>query len=347
MKSVGLLFALGTALSIGGCLEAQKITPPTPSGEEQTSSNSVTLSLPRTALAELGSYAERLVIRAFKVDQGSLGTELRDAYQFSVTEAGIYSLDGLPQGEVEFQVALLDERNQPLAEGNLRTTISPGSQTLPQLVLKPLKPAMVDLNLNLALQLVNFPSVPVTVPAEPEALRNILKTYKCQSCHNNGPRPTAGLDLQSFPYKNASGATLAQILTRIEQSLTGREGVTKMPPNNAVVKEDEAAVVRNFLAVVIDASNASNQQWVQDIRLSLDGKESGRFETSLTLKNGVYELNDRINLTAGSRYAYTLTVFGPGGSKLYEMIDGALDVPLDGRVQLKVDVVYQGPNVGG
>ncbi len=344
MKSVGFSFILLTALSLSACLEAQKVNPLNPATEEAPAANSVTLSLPRAALADLGRIADRLVIRAFKVDKGTLSGEVREAYQFPVTEAGVYTLDGLPLGEIEFQVALLDEKNQALAEGSLRAIINPGSQTLPQLVLKPLKPTTVDLDLDLALQLVNFPETPATTPQEPEAVRAIFKTYKCQTCHNSGTRPSGGLDLQSYPYKNAEGETLAQILTKIEKSFTGSDGITKMPPNLNQVKAEEAAVVRNFLQAVNEASSAGNK-WVQDVRLSLVAGDAGRVESSLTLKDGLYSLTDRINLIAGSRYAYTLTVFGPGGSKLYEVADGVLDVPLDGRVQLKLDIVYQAPTV--
>jgi cytochrome c551/c552 len=345
MKSVGFSFALLTALSLSACLEAQKVAPPQTAVEEQPLASSVTLSLPRTALAELGTDAELLEVRAFKVDQGAVGTELRDAYKFPLTDAGLYALEGLPLGEVEFVVVLLDERNQPLAEATLRTTINPGSQTLQPLVLKPLKPTAVDLDFNLALQLVNFPEAPVTTPAEPEAMRALLKTYKCESCHNSGARPTGGLNLQSYPYKNAKGESLAQILTRIASSFTGRDGVPKMPPNSMQVKDGDAAVVRDFLQAVLEAGNSSQQKWVQDVRLSLalDGNEL--IESSLTLKDGFYTLTDRIKLITGSRYAYTLTVFGPGDTRLYEVVDAVLDIPLDGRVQLKVDVVYQAPTV--
>jgi cytochrome c551/c552 len=344
MKSFGLRFALLTALSLGGCLEAQKVAT-APVTEEQPTANSVMLSLPRTALAELGRSADRLVIRAFKVDKGALGAELREAYQFPLTEAGLYALDGLPLGEVEFQAALLDEKNQVLAEGSLRAIINPGSQTLSQLALKPVKPTPVDLDLNLSLQLLNFPETPVSTPVEPEAMKAFLKTYKCQSCHNSGARPTAGLNLQTYPYKNVAGESLIQILTKIEKSLTGRDGLTRMPPSNVVVSADDAAVVRNFLQAVKDAGDAGQQKWVQDVRLSLVLGGTERLETSLILKDGLYTLADRIPLIAGSRYAYTLTVFGPGGSKLYEGREGTIDIPLDGRVQLKLDVVYEAPNV--
>jgi mono/diheme cytochrome c family protein len=345
MKSVGFSFALLTALSLSACLEAQKVAPLKPSANEQPLANSATLSLlPRTALSELGRSADLLVIRAFKVDKGGLGAELRDAFKFPVTEAGLYALDGLPLGEIEFQVSLLDEKGQPLAEGSLRTIINPGAQTLPQIILKPLLPSAVDLDLSLALQLVNFPETPLTTPTEPDAVRVLLKTYKCQSCHNSGARPSAGLDLQSYPYKNAAGVSLTQILSMMTKSFTGSDGVPKMPPNNTQVKEDEATVVRNFLQAVTMASEAGNQKWVQDVRLRVALEGSGRFETSLILKDGSYTLSDRINLIAGARYPYTLTVYGPGGSKLYEVVDAALDVPLNGRVQLKVDVIYEAPS---
>lgn len=345
MKSVGFSFALLTALSLSACLEAQKVAPLNPVANEQPGANSATLSLPRTALAEWGRSADLLVIRAFKVDKAGLGTELRDAYKFPVTEAGLYALEGLPLGEIEFQVSLLDEKGQPLAEGSLRTIINPGVQTLPQLILKPLLPSAVDLDLSLALQLVNFPETPVTTPTEPEAVRALLKNYKCQSCHNSGARPSAGLDLQSYPYKNAAGESLAQILGKMAKSFTGSDGVPKMPPNNTQVKEDEAAVVGSFLQAVTAAGEAGNQKWVQDVRLSVALEGSDRFEANLILKDGSYTLIDRINLIAGARYAYTLTVYGPGGSKLYEVVDAALDIPLNGRVQLKVDVVYEAPSV--
>jgi len=343
MKSTGLSIALLGALSLSGCLEATKVAPVPTSVEDQQPVNSVTLSLPRTALAELGTNVDALVIRAFKVDQGILGAELRDAYKFPVSESGLYSLAGLPLGEVEFQVALLDEKSQTLAEAVLRTVINSGAQTLPQLALKPLKPTTIDLNFSLALQLVNFPDVPVTIPAEPEAMRSLLKTYRCQSCHNSGARPTGGLDLQSYPYKNAAGESLAQILSKLTKSFTGTDGVPKMPPNNTQVKEEDAAIVSSFLQTVNEANSTDKQKWVQDVRLSLDLGESERFESTLTLQDGVYILTDRINLIAGSRYTYSLTVYGPGGSRLYEVIDGAFEVPLDGKVQLNKALDYKAP----
>ncbi|MDQ3233241.1 MAG: hypothetical protein M3Q07_15600 [Pseudobdellovibrionaceae bacterium] len=345
MKSTGLSIALMATLGLSGCLEATKVASPPPSIVEQEEVNAATLNLPRTALAELARSADQLIIRAFKVDNGALGSELRAAWEFPVTEAGLYALDGLPLGEVEFLVELLDEKNQPLAEGTLRTVINPGSQTLPQLILKPIKPTAIDLDFRLALQLVNFPDVPVTLPAEPEALRTLLKTYRCQTCHNSGAKPSGGLDLQSYPYKNAAGESLAQILSKMSSSFTGSNGLPKMPPTPTQVKDEDAAVVRNFLQTIQDANSTGNQQWVRDVRLSLALGGTSRFETVLTPQDGAYVVTDRVNLIAGSRYTYTLIVYGPGGSRLHEVTDGTLDVPLNGRVEIKLDVVYQAPAV--
>jgi mono/diheme cytochrome c family protein len=345
MKLAGFFFALCLALSLSSCLEAQKVTALVPAAGDKAAVTSATLSLPRTALAELGRNADQLRVRAFQVNNGVVGAEARDAYQFPVTEAGLYTMEALPLGELEFQVELLDQQEQVLAAGILRATINPGSQTLPQLILKPTKPSTVELDLSLALQLVNFPDTASTLPAEPEAVRTLFKTYKCQTCHNSGARPTAGLDLQSYPYKNAAGESLAQILTKVVNSFTGSNGSPKMPPNNSQVQDTERNAVRDFLQLVTESGQAGQQTWVQDVRLSVSLGAGGRFETSLSLKDGVYVVTDRIPLIAASRYAYTLTVTGPGGSKLYEVVDAALDVPLNGRVQLQLDLVYQAPVV--
>jgi mono/diheme cytochrome c family protein len=345
MKLAGFFFALCLVLSLSSCLEAQKVTALDPSAGDKTTASSAILSLPRTALAELGRSADQLRVRAFRVDSGVPGAEAREAYQFPVTDAGLYTMEALPLGELEFQVELLDERDQVLAAGSLRATINPGSQTLPQLVLKPAKPNAVEIDLSLSLQLVGFPETPAVTPVEPEAVRTLFKTYKCQTCHNSGARPTAGLDLQSYPYKNSADESIAQILTKVLNSFTGSNGAPKMPPNAMQVQDAEINAVRDFLQRVTEAGQAGQEKWVQDVRLSVNLGAGGRYETSLSLKDGVYVLNDRINLIAASRYAYTLTVVGPGGSKLYEVEDAALDVPLDGRVQLQVDLVYQAPLV--
>jgi mono/diheme cytochrome c family protein len=219
--------------------------------------------------------------------------------------------------------------------------INPGSQTLPPLTLKPLKPTTIDLNFSFVLQLLNFPDAPVTIPAEPPAMRTLLQTYRCQSCHNSGARPFAGLDLQSYPYKNTAGESLAQILSTLIKSFTGSDGVPKMPPSNVLVKDEDAAIVRNFLQTVNEANSADKQKWVQDVRLSLDLGEPERFESALTLQDGVYTLSNRIRVVAGSKYTYSLTIYGLDGSRLYEVIDGALEVPGDGKVQLKGALDYK------
>ncbi|WP_141733133.1 c-type cytochrome [Oligoflexus tunisiensis] len=344
MNSAGLSCILGLALSLSACLEANKVAPLNPGTNVQPAANSATLSLPRTALAELATRANQLVIRAFRVNEGVLGSELREAWTFPVTEAGLYSLEGLPVGAVEFQVALLGAESQALAQGTLRTVIQPGTQTLPQLVLKPIQPTAVELDFHLALELVNYPDAPVVTPAEPEPVRALLKNYNCQTCHNSA-RPTAGLDLQSYPYKNTAGESLAQILNKMVNSFTGSNGATKMPPNAKVVLDEEAAAVRAFLQEVNEVSSAGHSQWIQDVRLGIRLDGGGRFETSLVLEDGNYVLPDRLALLAGSRYAYTLTVYGPAGSVLYQLADGTLDIPLDGRVQWRLDLVYQAPSV--
>jgi cytochrome c551/c552 len=344
MKSNGLSCILCLALSVSACLEANNVAPLNPSTNLAKATHSATLSLPRTALADLGVRAHQLQIRAFKVEAGALGHELREAWNFPVTEDGLYSLEGLPLGQVEFQVSLLDASGQPLAQGMLRAVIQPGAQTLPQLILQPIQPSAVELDMQLTLALVNYPDVPVVTPSEPEAVRALLKNYNCQSCHSTA-RQTAGLDLQSFPYKNSAGESLAQILNKMVNSFTGSNGLPKMPPTPKVVQEDEAAAVRNFLEEVNAASSAGQAQWIQNVQLSLRLDGGGRFETTLIPVEGRYVLPDRVTLLAGKRYAYTLTVYGPAGSILYQLADGTLDIPLDGRVQWRLDLVYEAPSV--
>ncbi len=345
MQGLRLGAVLMLILSLGGCLEPNPVSPLSPKPQGQTAS-SVTFSLPRTALADLALTAEQLVIAVNKVEGGAIGVEAHEPFKFALTEAGLYALEGLPLGELSFSISLLDGIGQTLAEGTLRAVINLGQQTLPSLVLKPKKPTPVALGLQVGISLINFPNSTPVIPAEPAAVRSILTSFSCASagCHS-AAKMKGGLNLQDYPYKNMENETLAAILGLISDSLTASNGVPKMPPTSKVAKAEEVATIQSFLQAVNDADKASSDTWIKEVKLSLSLGGPSRLESALLLKDGSYILDETISLQAGARYAYSLTIMGPNGSKLYEVTDGALDVPLDGRVALKIDVTYQAPVV--
>lgn len=119
-----------------------------------------------------------------------------------------------------------------------------------------------------------------------------------------------------------------------------------MPPTNQVsVKAAEAETIKAFITQLNANTEISVSEWVKEVRLSLNTGGPDRLESSLVFKDGIYVLGEKPSVLAGVRYSYTLTIVGPGGSKLYEVVDSALEVPLDGKVQLKIDVNYLAPSV--
>ncbi len=344
IRFIGLFLILSFGLS--ACLEPAPVNPSNPKPENQSPASSVTFSLPRTALADLSSSAQSLTIRAFKGVGAALGEELREAYKFPITERGLYALEGLPLGEITLVITLLGESEETLAEGTLEATINPGEQTLPQVILKPKKITPVGLNLQVALKLTNFPNSSATLLAEPEAVRAIFKAYNCQVCHNSGLKPKGDLDLKSYPYKNLEKESLTKILDLVIQSVSGSGNLSIMPPaSQPTVKADEVTTLKNFLQALNENASAGSDTWIKEVNISLSIGGPGRLNSTLVLKDGLYTLADSLSLMAGSRYAYSLTVFGPGGSRLYEVQDAVLDVPLDGKVLLNFDILYQTPTV--
>ena len=341
-------FGLFLILSLGlnACLEPSPVNPLNPKPEKQNPANSVIFSLPRTALADLSTTAQGLMIRVFKGVGAAIGDEVREAYKFPITDRGLYALEGLPLGGTTLVVTLLGESDETLAEGTIEAIINPGEQILPQVILKPKKIIPVGLNLQVALKLTNFPNNSSIVLTEPEAVRAIFKTYNCQVCHNNGPKPKGDLDLKSYPYKNLEKESLTVILDSVIQSVSGSENFSIMPPSSqATVKADDVIVLKNFLKALTDNVSAGSDTWIKEVKISLSIGGPGRLNSTLVLKDGVFTLADSLSLMAGSRYDYSLVVYGPSGSKLYEVQDAVLDVPLDGKVRLMFDILYQTPIV--
>ena len=347
MRKLQLKWALvfGMVLALGACLQPIRMPSVAPQVNVPAAPPLVLVALPKAALADLVSLAQKLVIHVYSVEGGVDAKEVHEAYLFTLSNEGLYSLEGLPIGELSFAISLTDINGLVLAEAQLRAIINPGTQTLPQVILRPKKPTAVALDLSVGLNLLNFPSAPVPAPTEPAEVRAILKAYRCQNCHS-AASPTAGLNLQDFPYKTADNQSLPAILARVYSTITGAPEVSIMPPSNQVtVTAAEAETIKAFITQLNAKTEANVSEWVKEVQLSLNTGDSSRLESSLVLKNGLYVLTEQPSLLAGQRYTYSLTVSGPGSSKLYEVVDAALDLPLDGKVRLKLDINYLAPNV--
>ncbi|MCX6129561.1 MAG: hypothetical protein NTX25_10920, partial [Proteobacteria bacterium] len=295
------------------------------------------------ALTNLAAPVQDLLVQVYKGAEADSAEAAAKTYKLSPEESGRYSLQDLPLGEHVLLVSLLDKDGHRLAEARLQLSIVPGVQVLPAITLQPIDQEQVGLKLELALNLVNFPSLPKPDPVEPASVRAVLKAYRCQNCHSTA-NPISGLNLQVFPYQTQDQQSLQEILTKILNSVEGLEGAPIMPPRDKpTVKMEDLASLKDFIKQVNSPAEVHIGDWVKSVEFQVKTGVFNRGPVQLILKDDVYVLAEPISIVATQPLSYSLRVFGADGKKLYEVSDVVLDLPADGKIGLKIDINYQSP----
>jgi len=346
------LSCLTMAMFLASCMDPSPLPDPTSQKDLEPAAGSsdesvMTLQLSRSELGVLSEYSDELLIRVYSVENDLRVVGDGKEYRWSLTEDGIYRLQGLSLGLKEFEIILLDIAGQEIAKTVFRRAVGPGPQTLDKVVLQPTRRFEVPLNLLVQLNLVDFPGEAASQLSLPPAIDQILAAYSCYGCHSN-TFSSGGLDLKTFPFqKDGQSLSNAESLARYLPILLDRvqDSQMPMPPFGELLKQNEVEEFASWLANIEAPAQGSGEVDLI-VRLQLYLSDGGKLVTKLSSQGRQqYKLDDRIVLEAGKTYRYDIKVSDSYGAVWLSEADNQLVVPLNGALELALELKYEEPSV--
>lgn len=346
MVSVKPLLVFAGLFMLGACLSPVSKESPV---EERPAGPGLSLKFDTQSIALLDGPVDSLIVRLYEMNGEERGKKLGDDHVFPFEDEKTFTVTGLTLGKRAIEILMIDDNDRVLARGEGRVTIVPGIQTLDEIVLEAVEPALVAINLSVDVRLkwAEEGAAEPEVPPLTEAAADVLfGTNGCTGCHS-GQTAAAGLDLVNWPFSYTGKTTsLVTILDDIIASVA-IDAPNRMPLFGPPLSEEQAGAFVEMRGIVADAFSNPDATPAPEVSRCVLFLNRGDLvqEMELVQKDGTWTLPEQLWLKTGSLVSVRLEFYNPDGVPLHTLEQENLAVPADGRLVFDSDVELEQPGV--